>query len=311
MVEGIVHWDEVPKRRVEIGPLVASWTNLGEAAGMVATGLRRIEIDAGGRSTPAHVHGAEEEIFYVLGGSGLSWQDGVTYEVSAGDCLVHLPKAEAHTLVAGPAGMDVLAFSNRLPSEGAYLPRTNVAWLGPTWVRAGDEDHPFKREVMAGELVLPQPDQERPRRIASLSSVEPRVSSHGAYGLTISDMATAAGSRSLGLRRVTVHPGKFSYPAHCHSAEEETFVVLAGAGQAVVGDEEVDLRAGHVVVRRAGTRVPHAFRAADDGAGLTYLAMSQRDTRDISYYPHTNKINFRGVGLITRLEPVGYWDGEE
>ena len=39
--------------------------------------------------------------------------------------------------------------------------------------------------------------------------------------------------------------------------------------------------------------------------------MGQRDTRDISYYPRTNKVFFRGVGLLTRLEPVGYWDGEE
>ena len=79
----------------------------------------------------------------------------------------------------------------------------------------------------------------------------------------------------------------------------------------IIGDEAVDLRPGHVVARPAGTRVPHAFRAADGSAGLTYLAMGQRDTRDISYYPRTNKVFFRGIGLIARIEPVGYWDGEE
>ena len=311
MVEGIVHWDDVPKRRVEVGPLVASWTNLGEAAGTVATGLRRIEIDAGGRSTPAHVHGAEEEIFYVLGGSGFSWQDGSTFAIAPGDCLVHLPKAEAHTLVAGPEGLDALAYSNRLPSEGAYLPRAKVAWLGPTWVRAGDEDHPFKQEVMVGELALAEPTPERPRRIAALAEVKPDESVHGSYGLTTRNLAAAAGSRSIGLRHVTVHPGKSSYPPHCHSAEEEIFVILSGAGRVVIGEEAFDLRPGIVVARRAGTRVPHTFRAADDGAGLTYLAMGQRDTRDISYYPHTRKVFFKGIGLITRLEPVGYWDGVE
>ena len=34
----------------------------------------------------------------------------MTYEVRAGDCLVHLGGEDAHTLVAGPDGLDVLAF---------------------------------------------------------------------------------------------------------------------------------------------------------------------------------------------------------
>jgi hypothetical protein len=30
----------------------------------------------------------------------------------------------------------------------------------------------------------------------------------------------------------------------------------------------------------------------------------------VCYYPRSNKIYWRGVGLITRLEPLGYDDGE-
>ena len=37
---------------------------------------------------PVHVHSDEEEIFYVLGGAGLSWQDEPTYPVAAGDCIL-------------------------------------------------------------------------------------------------------------------------------------------------------------------------------------------------------------------------------
>jgi uncharacterized cupin superfamily protein len=60
---GLVRWEEVPGRRVEVGPLCATWTDLGKAGGSVNTGLKRIEIEPGRRSTPAHVHDAEEEIF--------------------------------------------------------------------------------------------------------------------------------------------------------------------------------------------------------------------------------------------------------
>jgi hypothetical protein len=29
------------------------------------------------------------------------------------------------------------------------------------------------------------------------------------------------------------------------------------------------------------------------------------------YYPRSNKIAFRGLGVIGRLERLNYWDGEE
>src|SRR5450756_2407249 len=98
---GVARWDEVAGRRVEVGPMCATWTDLGKAGGSVATGLKRIQIEPGRRSTPAHVHDAEEEIFYVLGGDGLSWQDGETCKVTAGDCIVDVAGGAAHTLIAG------------------------------------------------------------------------------------------------------------------------------------------------------------------------------------------------------------------
>ena len=116
-----VNWRDVQGRRVTVGPIDATWRDLATAAGTQRLGLRRIEIEPGRRSTPAHTHSGEEEIFYVLGGSGLSWQDGVTYEVATGDCLVHLIEGPAHTLIAGPDGLDVLAFSERAVSEACFL----------------------------------------------------------------------------------------------------------------------------------------------------------------------------------------------
>ena len=67
------------------------------------------------RSTAVHVHGAEEEIFYVLSGSGLLWQGGKSCEVREGDCIAHLARTDAHTLRSGDGGLDVLAFGTRVP----------------------------------------------------------------------------------------------------------------------------------------------------------------------------------------------------
>ena len=70
----IAHWDDVESGRAEAGHLGGLWADLGSAAGSKTVGVNRIRVDPGKWSTPFHRQTAEEEIFYVLGGSGLSWQ---------------------------------------------------------------------------------------------------------------------------------------------------------------------------------------------------------------------------------------------
>src|SRR3712207_561135 len=138
------------------------WSDLGTAAGSVTVGLKRIRLRPGEMPTPPHVHGSEEEIFYVLEGSGLSWQDGKTSAIAAGDCLVHRATQEAHTLRAGDDGLDVLAFGERRPSGyNGYLPRARAAWLWPAWAEVTDVDdvHPWEREAAAGALEFPGPER--------------------------------------------------------------------------------------------------------------------------------------------------------
>ncbi|MDQ3161712.1 MAG: hypothetical protein M3Q92_02595 [Actinomycetota bacterium] len=40
-------------------------------------GVNRVRIEPEKLPTPPHSHGASEELFFVLGGSGLAWQDEV------------------------------------------------------------------------------------------------------------------------------------------------------------------------------------------------------------------------------------------
>jgi uncharacterized cupin superfamily protein len=122
------------------------------------------------------------------------------------------------------------------------------------------------------------------------------------------DLGRTAGSERTGLCHVALEPGKKGAPHHCHSAEEEIFVVLEGGGTLYLGDDEAPVRAGHVVGRPPGTGVAHSFRAGDNG--LTYLAYGTREPNDIAYYPNSNKVNFRGIKLIGRIERLDYWDGE-
>jgi uncharacterized cupin superfamily protein len=307
----IAHWDDVEKIRRDHGHIRALWTFLGEAAGSRGVGVRRIELAPGEIPTPAHAHSDEEEIFFVLAGSGLSWQDGETYEIGAGDCLVHRARTEAHTLRGGAEGLDVLAFGPRPRPGVTYLPNQNTAWLLPTWVDAGTGDHPFSREP---ELDWPA-SSPRPASIVNLAAVE------GEYEGRSKRLAAAAGAERTGLNWGSLPAHGEGAPPHCHSADEELFVVLDGSGAfelwgpptpgsvpATEPQETHPVHRGHVVSRPPGTRISHSFRAGE--SGLTYLAYGTKEPNDICYYPRSNKIFFRGLGLIARLEPLDYFDGE-
>ena len=138
----------------------------------------------------------------------------------------------------------------------------------------------------------------------------------GQMSATWTPLGGAAGSWRAGATRIELDPGVLSGPPHVHSAEEEIFVVLAGdgaleltpAGREAEPDAHA-VRRGSVVARPPGTKVAHAFRAGD--SGLTLIAWGTRDPNDICWYPRSNKVFFRGLGLIARLEPLDYFDDEE
>jgi uncharacterized cupin superfamily protein len=299
------HWDEVPWKAHEHGELRYERQRLGAAAGSVEIGLSRYRIAPGARHMPLHVHADEEEIFFVLAGSGYSWQDDVVHDVRAGDTIVHLPQREAHTLIAGPdEPLEVLAFGGGSPTHLTTLPRAGVTWTGARWLPP-HAAHPFEAEPPLGEL---PPRAPRPATIAALDDVAASSDDHGEIARTRRDLGRAAGSRRTGVKHVEVPPGKRPAPRHCHAAEEELFVILGGDGVVRLGDDEHPVRSGSVIARPAATGVAHDFRAGDDG--LTLLAYGTRERNEICWYPDSQKVYLSGVGVIARVQRLDYWDGE-
>jgi uncharacterized cupin superfamily protein len=305
---GIAHWDDVEKLRRERGQMAGTWSAIGAAAGTSRTGANRIELAPGEQPTPPHVHGESEEIFYVLDGSGLTLLDDAAYEIRAGDCIVYKNSQEAHTIRAGDDGLDVIAFGAREYLQTGELPRGRTAWsiTGFFEVQAG---HPWDCEP---ELVWPEPKAERPSTIVNTQDVEPDVRG----GRRRRDLGLATGSRWTGLKHIEFDPGVLSGPPHVHSAEEEIFVVLDGDGTLQLTPPglhsepaEQAVRKGSVVARPAGTGVAHAFRAGD--SGMTLIAWGTRDPNDICWYPRSQKLFWRGVGVVGRIEQLDYWEGEE
>src|SRR5215218_1551377 len=216
----IAHWDEVDWQRREKGEMSADWQRLGNAAGTWRVGVNRVRIDPGRLSTPPHSHGASEEIVFVLGGSGFSWQDEQAYELGPGDCIVHLADQEEHTLRGGPDGLEVLIYGTRHRTELGWLPRSSAVRFGWPWVE-GRTDDPWDVEAQAEPLEFGEPSS-RPPNIVHLDDVE------GENGGAYKELGDAAGSIRTGLNWEQLAPGKETAPPHCHSAEEEVFVVVGG-----------------------------------------------------------------------------------
>lgn len=316
----ITHWDEIEPARRERGHIAASWQAL-TGANSVISGVQRITVDPDRWATPLHLEGSEEEIFYVLSGSGVSVQwDGEKEEafaVGPGDCLVHLALEHAHTIGAVDGELAVLAFGQRHYAANTLLPRAGVSWLGATWVLQGAaDDHPWQREAAVGPPTW-SALSERPQRIVNLADVPAADREGETVARSSRDLGGAAGSERTGLVHYVVPPGKLMNPPHVHSAEEEIFVVLEGSGSALLypspregGEiEEYPLRAGSTLARPAGTQRAHALRAGE--GGMTVLAFGTRDPNDITYYPRSGKVSLRGVGVLGRIDQVDYWDGED
>jgi uncharacterized cupin superfamily protein len=99
-------------------------------------------------------------------------------------------------------------------------------------------------------------------------------------------------------------------PPHCHSEEEELFVVLDGAGvlelwrRGAESAEDYPLRPGDVISRPAATGVAHGIRAG--GEGLTYLAYGTRERNDMCFYPRSGRISLRGLGIALSAPEIEY-----
>jgi uncharacterized cupin superfamily protein len=285
----------------------ASWQHLGGAAGTRGVGVNRVRVEPGKLPTPPHSHGASEELYFVLAGSGLAWQDDVVHEVRPLDCVIHRADEHEHTFVGGPDRLEYLVFGTRHPTELGWLPRSRAIRFGWPWVEGRDDD-PWDVEATVPPLEVGEPAP-RPENIVNVDEVEPQTVRHQTFSYFTPGDAT----RLAGLAWEKLTPGHRGSVPHCHSAEEEVFVILDGTATLELwpreGDvEETPLRAGHIVARPPGTGISHSFRAGPDG--VTMLVYGTRDSSDMAWYPRSSKIAWRGLGVIGRVEALEYSDGE-
>lgn len=298
MAPAVVHHADIPEEEVARGDIRFRRRRLGAAAGSVRIGATHYLVPPRARQMPVHLHGDEEEIFFILAGDGLGYEltgqdpdgEAIAYSVATGDTIVHRPDRAPHTFLAGGNGLELIAFGSGSTTSITYLPRAGVMWCGPRWVPV-DAPHPFAAEAAAGPPPVPARESTRPAHVVGLDGLDT-----GPFPpAEVRQAGRAAGSVAAGLNHVVLPPGARGAPAHCHSLEEELFVVLEGTGTLSLGDEIHQLAPGDVVARPPSRRQPHAITA--DAGGLTYLVYGTREPGDAIFYPEAGRVWMRGLGV--------------
>ncbi|OKH86488.1 cupin domain-containing protein [Thalassospira sp. TSL5-1] len=143
------------------------------------------------------------------------------------------------------------------------------------------------------------------------------------FAAAFAAIAAPLGASKLGARLVDVPAGKKAWPFHCHHANDEMFVILAGGGTLRFGDTHWPVGPGRVIVCPAGGPETAHQLQADDNGPLRYIAISSMNEPDILEYPDSGKVAlFAGaapggdkakrrlsLNFATR-DAVDYWEGE-
>ena len=177
---GITHFDEAPRASSSSVICAAAGRCSARPPARVNVGVRRIQVPAGGWSTPAHEHGREEEIFYVLAGRGLSLaaRDGRARSAPATASSTCRGRG-AHSLHALEE-LDVLAFGPREHDESVGFPRLGMSLRR----QPGGRDRARRRSTARRSSSFANPSSvrrscpptraPRPATIVNVDDVEPQ-----------------------------------------------------------------------------------------------------------------------------------------
>lgn len=126
------------------------------------------------------------------------------------------------------------------------------------------------------------------------------------------------GAAKLGYNLTELPPGKAQCPFHCHHAEEEMFLILAGQGELRFGDQRYPLREHDVVACPPGGPAL-AHQIINTGSTpLRYLALSTVAEVETCEYPDSGKVGVwagkPGARILVKMfraeAVVDYYDGE-
>ncbi len=117
MLPGVDGWTKVnfadlPDRSPVDEPM--RWAMARNALGTTEIGVSRFTYEPGSRMPFGHRHREQEEVYVVVGGSGVAKLDDELVEVTTWD-VVRVAPPVARGFAAGPDGLDLICIGGRRP----------------------------------------------------------------------------------------------------------------------------------------------------------------------------------------------------
>ena len=134
------------------------------------------------------------------------------------------PTSFEHTFVAGPDGLEYLVYGTRHPHRvraGSRGPARSAS--GWPWVEGRDDD-PWDVEAAGPPLEVRRAQAARPRTSSTSTRSSSRPDGNQTWAARFDGRSSRPGSHWERLK-----PGKMGSVPHCHSEEEEVFVILEGS----------------------------------------------------------------------------------
>ncbi len=124
MTKPVVNMADVPTQELRHGETFqATMARIGPLLGLQQLGCQITSVPPGKCAFPFHVHHRNEELFFVLAGSGTLRHGSETFPVRAGDVIASLAGGPAHQLInTGSEELRYLAISTNADPEVVEYP---------------------------------------------------------------------------------------------------------------------------------------------------------------------------------------------
>lgn len=116
----------------------------------------------------------------------------------------------------------------------------------------------------------------------------------------------------LAIKFYTLQPGKSNYPYHQHTGIEEVFYIISGTGTLKTPKGDIIVNEGDVIVFPPNENGAHMLTNHSD-APFVYLDIDTVDTREVVFYPDTNKVRVMTESFLKSFKidsEVNYLHGE-
>lgn len=134
-------------------------------------------------------------------------------------------------------------------------------------------------------------------RATDIAALEETASTHQFNDNAVRHVKTLtalAGLTRIGLHIVRLEQGKESTEHHSHDNDEEFLIVLAGRGQATIGDEVSDIEAGDVMAFPCGS--PAHSLSNPYAEDLVYIMGGEKNANDVVHYPRQRRSMVKSAG---------------